>query len=516
MNFLSVRWRNLKNQNWFNEILLGLVVFLVPFFTFLSPSNLKQLSTHLLLEIIISLLFIFIILYVFYHYTSIVISKLLGKKINGLFCLYCFGFYLLFLSLPARNLLYNPDYPKNGMGILATAILLVFWLAIVCLAIKFNQFVVRLILIYSILILTTSIIPMLGYFYGELSREQKIHQVEEYQAKKNEKNNPSNQNVYYIILDAMLSVEAAQQMAIIDDANVVKKIEKLGLRYIDKSLSTYDKTFLTLTSIFYADYHYREGDERYTNELIFFPFIMDEKDLNVPLISYLNQVSSTLYWIGNYMLPCFESLHYNCIYTSKIIEKISSLMTFFKTTPFRAIFRKIGAHSSQDAIGRFLTIIQRKGLPKKPFFAFIHQLAPHPPFSFTKTCGFAKVEKKGGKGIEGGYSDSYYCALQKIKEFMKTINKLDPDAIVVIQADHGWTFDDKINFTQGGKIFNAVKAPNSCFDKYGEPKTNVNSIRFVLNCAYGFDMPYRKDIHYRGFHFDELPQKGAVVEESVY
>ena len=159
--------------------------------------------------------------------------------------------------------------------------------------------------------------------------------------------------------------------------------------------------------------------------------------------------------------------------------------------------------------------VKRKGLPKKPFFAFIHQLSPHPPFTFTKTCGFAEVEKKGGKGSEGGYRDSYYCALKKIEEFMKIINKLDPEAIVVIQADHGWTFNEKITSTQGGKIFNAVKAPDSCFDKYGEPKTNVNSIRFVLNCAYGFDMPYREDIHYRGSQY-ELSEKGTVVEEPVY
>ena len=46
-------------------------------------------------------------------------------------------------------------------------------------------------------------------------------------------------------------------------------------------------------------------------------------------------------------------------------------------------------------------------------------------------------------------------------------------------------------------IFNAVKAPAECFKKFGKPHTTVNTIRFVLNCAYAFDFPYREIIHYR-------------------
>jgi hypothetical protein len=66
-----------------------------------------------------------------------------------------------------------------------------------------------------------------------------------------------------------------------------------------------------------------------------------------------------------------------------------------------------------------------------------------------------------------------------------------------------------------GKIFNAIKAPNSCFEKYGEPKTNVNTVRFVLNCAYGFELSFRKDIHYRGF-YESDSRFGTVIEQQIY
>ena len=93
---------------------------------------------------------------------------------------------------------------------------------------------------------------------------------------------------------------------------------------------------------------------------------------------------------------------------------------------------------------------------------------------------------------------------------MEKINDIDPEAIVVFQADHGWhdldiELTDEEKYLLQAKIFSAIKAPKICFDKYGLPKTNVNTIRFTLNCAYGFKLPYRKNIHHIIYH-PEGPQ----------
>ena len=100
---------------------------------------------------------------------------------------------------------------------------------------------------------------------------------------------------------------------------------------------------------------------------------------------------------------------------------------------------------------------------------------------------------------------------------MEKINNIDPEAIVVFQADHGWnvldlelTEKEKYLFT--GSIFNAIKAPEICFEKYGLPKTTVNTIRFSLNCAYGFKLPYRKNVHYEW----ENQADGIIVERKIY
>ena len=101
---------------------------------------------------------------------------------------------------------------------------------------------------------------------------------------------------------------------------------------------------------------------------------------------------------------------------------------------------------------------------------------------------------------------------------MEKINNIDPEAIVIFQGDHGLRHDqhdldleltEKEKYLFAGSIFNAIKAPEICFEKYGLPKTTVNTIRFSLNCAYGFKLPYRKNIHYEY-------KDGIVVERKLY
>ena len=160
-------------------------------------------------------------------------------------------------------------------------------------------------------------------------------------------------------------------------------------------------------------------------------------------------------------------------------------------------------------------------MPKSPFFAFIHHNSPHRPFLVTNECEPTNYYKNNEQNFEG-YTASYHCTLKKLQMFMEKINNIDPEAIVIFQGDHGATKDDldleltaKENYLLKGKIFNAIKAPEICFKKYGLPKTNVNTIRFALNCAYGFKLPYRKNIYYQSFYEGDLDY-GIVIERKIY
>jgi hypothetical protein len=532
-NLLTHRQR-FKGLNLISDILPGLAIFLVPFFSFLSPINLKQISTHLISNIAVSLLLIFLFLIVICFVISIVVSKLWGKEIKSLFLLCCFGFYLLFLYLPIRSYFFaGPSY----IAVAATlGAMLTLWLTTIYLACKFDRIVKRLIVVFSILMLTNSIFPMVGYFYNEYLQEEPVDQKVEYPVKTIQHANRSERNIYYIILDGMKSVEEARRTGILDKKTVIPRIEGLGLRYIENSLSSYNITHLSLASIFSVDYHTRENSERYKDRYGFFPFSLWRDEIRIkkaPLLSYLEQANSSLLWVGNTWAICRAKQTFgpslgqvNCITNGKFKENVFGLPIFYETTPFGTLNRLMGIEKD-DALSRFQLYLQGFGVPKKPSFNFIHHLPPHEPFRFTKTC--EQLDLFETDGIKG-YRDNYLCALVRVEEFMKKINILDPEAIVVIQADHGWyATKDKLSISDlrtlredpeyiksFGRIFNAIKAPDSCFQKYGEPKTNVNTIRFVLNCAYGFELPFREDIHYQGFYETNPSKFGTVFEQKIY
>ena len=251
MNSLPAHRQSVIGLRWISDVLPGLAIFFVPFFSFLSPSNLKQLPNyHLVLKIFLSLLFILLVLFVLYYIVSIVVSKLWGKEIKNLFILFCFGFYLLFFYLPIRS--YLDSYMDSYKWSVSLVILLTIWLATIYAACKFDRVVKRFILVFAILMLTNSIIPMVGYFYNGYLHERPVDQQMAIQFDKSEKLNSSNHNIYYIILDGMMSFEEAKQAGILDKRpvnSVISQIEDLGLRYIEKSLSSYNITYLTF--IFY-------------------------------------------------------------------------------------------------------------------------------------------------------------------------------------------------------------------------------------------------------------------------
>ena len=50
------------------------------------------------------------------------------------------------------------------------------------------------------------------------------------------------------------------------------------------------------------------------------------------------------------------------------------------------------------------------------------------------------------------YEKNYQCMLKRIKEFTKFINQFDPDAMIVIQSDHGTLDKPYLNIHLGHQV----------------------------------------------------------------
>ena len=146
-----------KLQSRSSATIIGLLIFFVPFLTYLSPENLRQLSKYDVLETFLSLIIILIVIVISSSSIEILMKRFFKKKIM-LFPLFCFAFYLNFLYIPFSEPVQEFLYPKFGFrGTLIFIFFELFCLTIIVLAAKFNTFSIRIILI-SFLILTKLLI----------------------------------------------------------------------------------------------------------------------------------------------------------------------------------------------------------------------------------------------------------------------------------------------------------------------------------------------------------------------
>ena len=102
---------NVKLTGKSSTTVIGLLIFFVPFFTYLSPANLKQLNKSDVLEILLSLIIILIVIFISSFSVEKLMKRFFNKKII-LFPLLCFAFYLNFLYTPFSESVREFLFPK--------------------------------------------------------------------------------------------------------------------------------------------------------------------------------------------------------------------------------------------------------------------------------------------------------------------------------------------------------------------------------------------------------------------
>ncbi len=506
---------NINLTSKLSTTVIGLLIFFVPFFTYLSPENLKQLSRPAVLEIFLSLIALLIVIFIISLSVEMLIKRFFKKK-NILFPLLCFAFYLNFFYIPFEEFLCLKLGSCRSIGILVFIFFELCCLAIIAFGTKFNVFSIRMILIFSILMLINTFIPLVGYLSEDIGKKPTIS----YEINSRLYAQDAvliKRNVYYIIARRLVAIDTLEPFNIVTKEEVIDKLSNTELKYIDKSQSSYTDTLSSLTSLMLLDYHRKPSSTKYSDSSTAFPswpHMMYNTHNEIPLFSYLKKANSSFYWQADPEFGCRRSIGWTCLNPLHSIFP-PEIWNFYLTTPLPKIYQRILNKNTgtPDSLDEFLKYIDKNGMPKTPFFAFINDAGGNVPYLVTNEC---EPTNYFNQNFEG-YKASYQCTLKKVKMFMEKINNIDPEAIVVFQGDHGLRkflnleLTEKEKYLFAGSIFNAIKAPEICFDKYGLPKTNVNTIRFALNCAYGFKLPYRKNIHYEINH-----DLGIVVERKLY
>ena len=134
-----------------------------------------------------------------------------------------------------------------------------------------------------------------------------------------------------------------------------------------------------------------------------------------------------------------------------------------------------------------------------PFFVYAHILMPHPPMRVDAECREIPARpdlRTWDPGNRGKFTDQIACVNRQTLQLLDRLASTDPEALVVVQADHGSAFSqpfarphDQWTPEQAEErfaILSAVKLPGSCSGiDVPDALTSVNTFRVVFSCLTG-------------------------------
>ena len=489
---------------------LGFYILILPIFLFLDTSNLRQISNKSIIFILISVLFVFfIILSLKKLYQFIFKLKVDSNIFPGL----CFAFYFQFYYFEIKQLF---DIGTPNSGFITFIFLTLLSIFIIFLWSKYFEFLNKFSIIFSALITLTFIYNF--YIFSSISSKN-IHTTD-FKVENNSNNidkNKSFNNVYFIIFDGMMPLETFKKNTIFKDKfyfNINDTINQFNddFEYIEGSVSNYNNTKLSVSSIFHNKYFLNDKSNKFKNYNNFYPyFLYNQNKINkLNLLKILKKNGVKFTWFSNSTMPCKNVIGIICGSSSSFeTDVLNEIKTFYTKTPILTILEKLTRSLENDIPSDDLLdyIKDSNKIENKNNFFFIHNMLPNGSTTYDNNCNI--VERK-----QLNYSHGYVCSIKKITELTELISRHDENALVLITADHGVasTFLDKESKVMGGvldgdrmydpRIFTLIKFPKNC--SYIAPKSydTLNLVRYLLNCNYSQKLDYLPYFHFRAYAAD--------------
>lgn len=387
---------------------------------------------------------------------------------------------------------------KNGIQ-LYQRILCLFFIILTSILITFfsnKRFFIFLINLNILFLIFTSINTFQSHFFQKNKKNAISYSSEYFDLKKyKEPNEIKYRNIYFVILDEMTSAKIYNDLGFNFNSQLTK-FEGLGYQHLSDSKSSYESTQFTLGSIFNMEYY---KDNVFIKEENFYPFNLYAKK-TPNLLKILNHYEYKFWFMDNQFAKCRIVSNITCLGRHSFFESIlfdESLKIFFENSFLKSILhvvkfkiingeKKTEVQKTTDFIKKNINILKNKNN-----FFWIHNMNPHYPHR-DPDC---KLIKESRSLKDSLYIDSTKCTLKVIDEMITEINSSDPNAIVVFQADHGYSkYNLDLNDGRIYEIFNLIKIPESCHKKIDNDLGSIASINLVFSCfRYPENTIYKND-----------------------
>lgn len=312
-------------------------------------------------------------------------------------------------------------------------------------------------------------------------------------------------DVYFFLLDGYGRADQLEAAVGHDNSRFLRALERRGFEIRDRATAAYPVTFLSLASTLEMGYPAPPG------ELGDYTPYFEAVEGDNRTVSAFHELGYRFAFATDYSsLECGDQVDL-CVEPERnltetlIGEREHAILL---GTPLAEVLPALGIHfsplsgrlSPMEVVDEVLASSESR---EQPLFTYAHILDPHPPYRYLEGCqpksdlGDPSLiywgERDGSGGA--GYRQAVECVNRSLLGAVDEILIEEPEAIIVIQGDHGPKFDidfhrplgewTETQLRQRFPIMNAQRLPEECPASGPRAELAVNTFRFVLACITG-------------------------------
>ena len=311
-------------------------------------------------------------------------------------------------------------------------------------------------------------------------------------------------NIYYVVADGFMGDRGHKRMLGESLSYFTDNFKNRDFYYAEEAYANYLSSRSSIASLFHLEYFI---DDETKNEEIsnssYFPAIL-RRDPPPHTINFLKLLGYNLFMSGSWYSGC-ESIYFECI-TDKKFRINREARVILSRTILELLFPYFDLFDLKyDSITPVINYYFEKihGKEKLPSFLYIHHMQPHNPWYTDGKCQRVITKSLDKDKL---YRDSVQCLNLTFSLLIDKIDANDPNAIVVLQGDHGWhrnepgVFGKKDNelslevLEQNAEIINLIRSPKRCHKWLKNDLGPLNTMRFVLSCAQNLEPDYLPEL----------------------
>ena len=319
-------------------------------------------------------------------------------------------------------------------------------------------------------------------------------------------------NVYWILLDGYPRRDVLQEFFNFDNAPFVDRLKGLNFTVYDRAVASFPETSFSVSSTLSMGFPVDGIPPRTPSQAELQRTVRGQ---NVVVNTFRAMGYRYVHFQNGYdeLTACplegaicirgnaqasgsaFEFDEFNIALLSKspVMDAIA-MFTDADRTVQESMFMQGAVHEVTDRLFQ---------LPERgPFFLYAHVLAPHPPIRFKRDCSVraAAPDLLDWNATEkAAFIDQLICVNDETVTLLDKVIERDPQAIIVLQSDHGTAFRGQFKKPFDGwdlpdqkerfGALNALRMPEVCSDEAQGSVDLVNTFARVLNCVSGGHLP---------------------------